>query len=90
MIQACVEQNVQRLVYTSSVDVVIGRRRDVISGGDESLPVPHRFLFQGYGESKRRAELLVCEANGRALAKGQCFGNFDFSRCMLEQSVAGL
>ena len=71
MIQACVEQNVRRLVYTSSVDVVIGRRRDVISGGDESLPVPRRFLFQGYAESKHRAELLVCEANGRALAKGE-------------------
>jgi len=72
VIQACVEQNVQRLVYTSSVDVVIGRGCcDVISAGNESLPVPRRFLFQGYAESKRRAEILVCEADGRPLAKGE-------------------
>ena len=70
------EQNVQRLVYTSSVDVVISRRHDVISAGDESLPVPSRYLFHGYAESKRRAELLVCEANGRALAKGEWTDHF--------------
>jgi len=90
MIQACVEQNVQRLVYTSSIDVVIGRRCDVISAGDESLPVPRRFLFQGYAESKRRAELLVCEADGRALAKGQCSDDFDNLKPRLHQKhVAG-
>ena len=70
MVQACVEQNVERLVYTSTVDVVIGRR-DVISAGDESLPVPRRFLFPGYAESKLRAERVVCEADGRPLAKGE-------------------
>jgi len=75
VIQACVEQNVQRLVYTSTVDVVIGRRYDVISTGDESLPVPSRYLFHGYAESKRRAELLICEADGRALAKGEWTDN---------------
>ena len=71
MIQACVEQNVERLVYTSTVDVVIGRRSDVISAGDESLPVPRRFLFPGYAESKLSAERLVVEADGRPLAKGE-------------------
>jgi len=81
VIQACVEQNVQRLVYTSTVDVVIGRRHDVISAGDESLPVPRRFLFPGYADSKRKAELLVFEANGRALAKGECSdSNFFLAR----------
>jgi len=71
-----VEQNVARLVYTSTVDVVIGRRHDVISGGDESLPVPRRFLFPGYAASKMRAERLVCEADGRPLANGERTSGF--------------
>jgi nucleoside-diphosphate-sugar epimerase len=69
VIQACVEHNVPRLIYTSSVDVVIGF--DDIINGEESLPVPKRFLFHGYPDTKHRAESLVAEANGRALAAGK-------------------
>ena len=69
MLQACVEQNVQRLVHTSTVDVVIGQKE--IWNGDESLPPPRRFLFPGYPASKQQAERLVLEANGRKLANGQ-------------------
>ena len=68
VIQACVEENVAQLVYTSTVDVVIGY--DDIINGDEALTVPKKFLFHGYPETKHRAETLVTEANGRKLAKG--------------------
>jgi hypothetical protein len=68
IIQSCLEHNVPRLIYTSSVDVVVGF--DDIINGDESLPAPKRFLFPGYPETKHRAENLVSEANGRALAAG--------------------
>jgi len=76
VIQACVEQNVPRLIYTSSVDVVVGF--DDVIYGDESLPVPRKFLFPGYPESKHRAECLVAEANGRPLAVGKFVSSFEF------------
>ena len=85
MIQACVEQNVPRLVYTSSVDVVVGF--DDVNNGDESLPVPKKFLFPGYPESKYRAECLVAEADGRALASGEFIGSVSINRyCNIKNS----
>ena len=68
VIQACVENDVGRLVYTSTVDVVIGY--DDITGGDESLPVPRKLLFPGYPATKLKAEKLVLASNGRKHAKG--------------------
>lgn len=59
----------QRLVFTSTIDVVIGF--DEIIDGDESLPVPTHFLFPGYPDTKQRAEKMVLEANGRELACGR-------------------
>ncbi len=69
MIDACVEQNVPSLVYTSSVSVVVGS--DDIKDGEETLPIPSQFLFHGYSETKYQAETLVLKANGRMLAKGE-------------------
>jgi len=69
VIQACVERNVSTLVYTSTVDVVIGAEE--IFNGDESLAIPRKFLFHGYPQTKYAAEVMVNEANGRTLAKGR-------------------
>ena len=69
VIQACVEHDVSRLVYTSTVDVVIGF--DDIVNGDESCVTPRRFLFPGYPSTKHHAEMLVNNADGRRLAKGR-------------------
>lgn len=68
VVQAAVEQNVSTLVYTSTVDVVIGFEE--IFNGDESLQVPRKFLFPGYPTTKYQAEQLVTAANGRILARG--------------------
>lgn len=62
IIAACVEMGVQRLVYTSSMDVVFDGTP--IVNGDETLPYPRRHL-DGYGESKMIAEKDTLAANGR-------------------------
>ena len=68
MIDACVANNVPRLVLTSTVDVVVGY--DDIIDGDETLPEPRHFLFPGYPDTKNRAEKMVLSANGTQLSNG--------------------
>lgn len=70
MIQTCLERGVSRLVYTATADVVIGF--DNIENGTEFLPYPDKFLYDGYGGTKARAEKLVRAANGRELSNGKC------------------
>ena len=69
VVESCIEANVPRLVFTSTIDVVIGREE--IKDGDESLPYPETFLFPGYPDTKMRAEKCVLGANGRTLKNGQ-------------------
>ncbi|GAB1603616.1 3 beta-hydroxysteroid dehydrogenase/Delta 5--_4-isomerase type 4-like isoform X1 [Argonauta hians] len=69
IIEACRAVNVQRLVFCSTVDVVVGSD-DIIDGTEDSTTTPHRFLFPGYPQSKHEAEVLVCRANGSRLANG--------------------
>ncbi len=76
VIDACVQQGVRRLVYSNTVDTAIGY--DDIVDGDESTPVPETLLFDGYAETKLRAERLVLAANGRLLAGGKGSGGFFF------------
>ena len=60
---------VSRLIYTSTIDVVVGY--DDIYDGDETLPVPNKLLFPGYPDTKYRAEQLILAANGRPLVEGK-------------------
>ena len=69
LLDACVSENVEKLVFTSTIDVVVGF--DEIVDGDESLPTPSHFLFPGYPDTKHRAEKMILAANGRPLAKGK-------------------
>lgn len=59
MIDACLSEGVQRLVFTSSASVVYNGSDQV--NGDESLPYPAVFR-DPYCESKAQAEQLVLEA----------------------------
>ena len=68
LLQACLDANVERFVYTSSVDVSIGYEE--IHNGDEDLPVPATFLFPGYPDTKHRAEKLVLETHDKATSNG--------------------
>lgn len=60
IIQACREQGVPRLVYTSSIDVVFEGKP--IRNGDESLPYARTHLDY-YSETKTLAEQAVLRAN---------------------------
>jgi nucleoside-diphosphate-sugar epimerase len=60
IIDACVEQGVERLVYTSSSSVVFSGGE--LIGGNESLPYPKSHLYE-YGRTKAEAERRVLKAN---------------------------
>ncbi|MCB2214637.1 MAG: NAD-dependent epimerase/dehydratase family protein [Desulfobulbaceae bacterium] len=64
VIQACRENGVARLVYTSTPSVVFDRAD--ITGGDETLPYSDNFLCH-YARSKARAEHQVLAANSERL-----------------------
>lgn len=68
IVEACVMENVSRLVYTSSPSVVIGNFD--INGGDESLPYPTTW-YTAYPQTKAEAEQYVLASNGRQLLNGQ-------------------
>lgn len=68
VIQTCLECNVERLVFCSSVDVVIGHKE--IDHGNETLRIPKKFLFPGYPKTKFKAERLVRMASGETCKNG--------------------
>jgi nucleoside-diphosphate-sugar epimerase len=67
VLEACRELAIRRLVYTSTLDVVVDGRKPIVDG-DESLPYPRRLPRDPYSRSKILAEKLVLEANGPELA----------------------
>jgi nucleoside-diphosphate-sugar epimerase len=67
VIDACLEYGIRRLVYTSTLDVVVQGSRPIVDG-DESLPYPKRPPRDPYCRTKILAERLVLEANGPELA----------------------
>jgi nucleoside-diphosphate-sugar epimerase len=67
LLSICRELGIRRLVYTSTMDVVVEGRRPVVDG-DESLPYPRRLPGDPYCRSKILAEQLVIQANGPGLA----------------------
>ncbi|XP_046569762.1 3 beta-hydroxysteroid dehydrogenase/Delta 5--_4-isomerase type 4-like [Haliotis rubra] len=69
VIKACLQQNVERLHFCSTVDVVIGYE-DIIDGDEDSTVRPKKFLFPGYPETKYKAETLVLASNGQYSENG--------------------
>ncbi|HUJ75619.1 MAG TPA: NAD-dependent epimerase/dehydratase family protein, partial [bacterium] len=67
VIQACLRLGISRLVYTSSMDVVVDGRKPIVDG-DESLPYPAKLPKDAYSRSKIAAETMVLEANGPRLS----------------------
>ncbi|KAK6930729.1 3-beta hydroxysteroid dehydrogenase/isomerase [Dillenia turbinata] len=63
VIEACIEQKVKRLIYTSSPSVVFDGVHAIING-DESLPYPKKHN-DTYSATKAEGEALVIKANGR-------------------------
>ncbi|KAG6414597.1 hypothetical protein SASPL_121970 [Salvia splendens] len=62
VIDACIEQKVKRLIYTSSPSVVFDGVHEIING-DESLPYPSKHN-DSYSATKAEGERLVLKSNG--------------------------
>lgn len=62
VIDACARNNVQKLVYTSSVGVVFDCNDSI--DVDETWPIPEKAI-DAYHETKAKAEEMVLHANGR-------------------------
>jgi len=67
VLEACLALGIRRLVYTSTLDVVVEGRKPIVDG-DESLPYPKRLPRDAYSRTKILAEQLVLAANGPRLA----------------------
>jgi nucleoside-diphosphate-sugar epimerase len=67
VVDACRAAGVKRLVYTSSMDVVVDGRKPIVDG-DESLPYPPVMPKDAYSRSKIVSERMVLDANGTDLA----------------------
>ena len=67
VVDVCRELGIRRLVYTSTIDVVVDGRKPIVDG-DESLPYPERLPGDAYSRTKIKAEQLMLAANGPDLA----------------------
>ncbi|MBA7650283.1 hypothetical protein ES703_58086 [subsurface metagenome] len=66
VIDTCRRLEVTRLVYTSTMDVVIDGWKPIVNG-DESLPYPERLPRDPYCRTKIIAEQMVIASNGPEL-----------------------
>eukprot|EP00250_Pteridium_aquilinum_P017404 c23614_g1_i1 orf=215-1936(+) len=64
VINACISNNVPKLIYTSSPSTVFDGVHGIMNG-DESMPYPDRHN-DVYSETKAQAEALVLAANGKS------------------------
>ncbi|XP_072049936.1 3 beta-hydroxysteroid dehydrogenase/Delta 5--_4-isomerase type 3-like [Amphiura filiformis] len=72
VIQACINSNTERLVFTSSVDAFLPPEPfPTPEVTEEQVPKPHKFLMGPYAESKFNADKLVLEANNKLLENGK-------------------
>jgi nucleoside-diphosphate-sugar epimerase len=68
IIDTCIEFGIPRLVYTSTMDVVMDGKQDHLLA-DESMPYPADYTkMDKYAYSKMLAEQAVIKANGQALS----------------------
>lgn len=67
VLEECRRSGVRRLVYTSSMDVVVDGAKPIVEG-DESLPYPARMPRDAYSRTKIVSEKMVLAANTDGLA----------------------
>ncbi|MHA1125358.1 MAG: NAD-dependent epimerase/dehydratase family protein [Candidatus Heimdallarchaeota archaeon] len=66
VIQVCKELGIKKLVYTSTLDVVVDGKKPIVYG-DESLTYPDKTPKDHYSRTKIIAEKMVIEANSPEL-----------------------
>ncbi|XP_054709579.1 3 beta-hydroxysteroid dehydrogenase type 7-like [Uloborus diversus] len=69
IIEGCIQQNVSRLVFASTTDMVCGTEH-IFYGTESTTPIPTSFMIGKYGETKCKSEALVLKASGTLLANG--------------------
>lgn len=67
VIDVCKELEVPKLIYTSTLDVVVDGKKPIVYG-DESLPYPRKLPKDFYSRTKIIAEQMVIEANSPKLS----------------------
>ena len=67
VIDSCLEYGVKKLVFTSSMDVVVDGKKPIVYG-DESLPYPEKMPKDNYSRTKIISEKFMLEANSEKLS----------------------
>ncbi|XP_033118837.1 3 beta-hydroxysteroid dehydrogenase type 7-like [Anneissia japonica] len=67
VLKACVDNNISILVFTSTVDVVIGSE-PIINGTESTVAIPKSHNFGPYAETKYKSEKIILQANNLILA----------------------
>ncbi|XP_055337507.1 3 beta-hydroxysteroid dehydrogenase/Delta 5--_4-isomerase type 1-like [Paramacrobiotus metropolitanus] len=70
LLEACYEANVSYVIFTSSVNAVLGVN-PLVDAAENDCPKPSEWLYKGYGETKWFAEQMVKDADNLPLANGQ-------------------
>ncbi len=66
VIDSCKKFSIGKLIYTSTMDVVIDGRKPIVDG-EESLPYPEKMPEDHYSRTKIIAEKMILRANGPGL-----------------------
>jgi len=66
VIDVCRNLGIKKIVYTSTIDVVVDGRKPIVNG-DESLPYPEKLPEDNYCRTKIIAEQMVIKANSPEL-----------------------
>ena len=69
ILNACKEQNVQHLIYCSSLSVYYGPE-EVIRGTETSVKPPSKLYFKAYASTKVAAQKMVLDSDGFLLNNG--------------------
>lgn len=64
VINTCLKFNIPRLIYTSTLDVVVDGKKPIVYG-DETLPYPPKMPKDHYSRTKIIAEQETIEVNGK-------------------------
>jgi len=70
IIEACLQTGVGQLIYTSTVDVCVGKER-LPHARENQAPIPDKPLFVNYAKTKYGGEVKVLEANGSKYKNGK-------------------
>jgi len=87
VVSACIAAGVERLILTSTYNVVFGGQE--IEGGDETMPYFNMVdQVDEYSRSKTEAEMIVLEANGTPLRRsGRRDGKKTLRTCALRPAA---